>query len=851
MLRSVFVLFVLAVSLAGIAAEGPVENRYFMAVDGAEAEHRLLGAIHIPEHAMQTNPAELRPERVAGKRTQLFPGITVHFVSHGEYLLPVERDLLAPVESDSFWQIQISPGRTWYEKTDDGMSRASFPFILTSNIENETYNGIATFLFDDDGVSSLRYQVVHQLSPFLVETWFTAWGQVDVDYQPGGVDEETVIAEFEQELADRLVWKDWSELEDTYGAELLENFDSGIAPEKTVMSGLAIDGEVYLRSADTPFGPYPYPQEMRHGVWSVSKTATGLVTLLRMAQKYGDEIFDYRITDYLDVSAEHDGWDEVTFADALNMATGIGTGSNDNDPNNIYDGYIYSDYDEYLAWYLAPTLDEKLQYVFDVPSHPWGPGEHARYRDRDTLTLAAALDSLYREKEGEDADLWGMMLDEVYGPLGIHHMPMNLTKESDRPGVPFLGWGLYATADDMVKIAQLLQNDGVHDGVQLLSKKKLAEALYQTEVRGLPTGSDNQYGANSYHLSVWHNPYESDSGKRYSTPRMLGWGGVVIQMMPNGMTAFRFGNGGSRAFEQAVRITDNMRPFDTAGSKMNTPTLTDAAKPAPPEIMTAAAIVEFPDPEADHIITYGDDPLQFGELRLPEGPGPFPVIVYVHGGCWYSEYDIAHSRKLTDAFTAEGIAVWSLEYRRIGDPGGGWPGTFEDVEAGFAHLSTLADRYSLDLDRVILSGHSAGGHLALWLAQRIEEQQGDDTIAPRGVLTLAPAPDLEFLHASGACGNAATKLMGGSPEEFPERYAYGSVANRIPQSTPQIAVVGKYDEMWRPVGVRYAKSAAEQGAPISVIDAPESGHFEMIDPDSSTWPLVLGAARELLNVESD
>jgi len=279
--------------------------------------------------------------------------------------------------------------------------------------------------------------------------------------------------------------------------------------------------------------------------------------------------------------------------------------------------------------------------------------------------------------------------------------------------------------------------------------------------------------------------------------------------------------------------------------------LTANADPAPPEIMTAAEAMGFPSPKADHVIAYGDDPLQFGELRLPDGDGPFPVIVLIHGGCWYSEYDIAHSRKLADAFPREGIAIWSLEYRRIGDPGGGWPGTFDDIEAGFTYLSELTARFSLDPDQVILAGHSAGGHLALWMAQRIEEQQPADTVNPRGVLALAPAADLEFLYENGTCGNAAAKLMGGSPEEFPERYEQGSVANRIPQSTPQITVIGKYDEMWRPVGVRYATAAAAQGVPIEVIDAPESGHFEMIDPNSSTWPLVLGAARELLGIEPD
>ena len=547
------------------ALQGPVNNRYFMAIDSDSAKHQFNGAVRIPEHAMQTDPEALQPTEIVGKQTQLFPGVTVHFVSHGEFLLPVERDLLAPSGSDSFWQIQLSPGRVWSEEADDGLSRASFPFMLTSNIENETYNGIATFVFNDDGVSQLRYQVVQQLSPFLVETWFVAWGQVEVDYQRGGVDAEKVIAEFEQEFADRLVWRNWSELEEKFGKELLESFDNDIAAEKIVMDGLAIDGEIYLRSADTPYGPYPYPREMRHGIWSVSKTATGLVTLLRMAQKYGDEILDYKIADYLDVTATHDGWDEVTFADAMSMATGIGTGSNKVDPNDFNDGYIYSDFDEYVAWYIAPTLDEKLEHVFSVPSHPWGPGEHGRYRDRDTFTLAAALDALYREKEGDAADLWGMMIDEVYAPLGIHHMPMNLTKETDRPGVPLLGWGLYANADDIVKIARLLDNDGMHNGVQLLSKGKLAEALYQTEVRGLPTGSSNQFGENSYHLSVWHYPYETDNETRYSIPSMLGWGGIIVQIMPNGMIAFRFGNGGTKSYEQAIRIADQIQPFDEAG----------------------------------------------------------------------------------------------------------------------------------------------------------------------------------------------------------------------------------------------------------------------------------------------
>ncbi|MBW2543772.1 MAG: hypothetical protein JRF15_16960 [Deltaproteobacteria bacterium] len=550
------------------AAAAPVANHFFMPQDGAaKALHRLSGAIRIPQHAMRTIPEKIEPAELAGKRTQLFPDIELHVVSHGEYLVPVERDILLARDGDSFWQIQVSPGRVWSEAGDRGMSRASFPFFLTSIIENETYNGVATFLYDDEKISPLRYQIVQQLSPFMLKTWFVAAGQPAVSYRPGPIDDKELIADFEAELKDRLVWRDWSELEAKYGKQLFADFDSGIEPRLVVTSGLVIDGEVYVRSMDTPYGPYPYPREMRHGVWSVTKTAAGFVTLLRMAQKYGDEILDYKIADYLDVTAPHKGWDEVKFRHASSMATGIGTGPTNTDPNIIGSGDASGGADPaalaaYMDWYLAPTLAAKLHHVFQVPNYPWGPGEFARYRDRDIFTLSAALDSLYKRKEGADADLWQMMLDEVYGPIGIHHMPMNRTQEPKGRGVPILAWGIYLTVDDIAKIGMLLQSGGAHDGVQLLSKAGVAEALYETDVRGLPTGGENEFGPQTYHLSLWHEPYRTASGKLYSVPKMSGYGGNEVQLMPNGIIGFRLGNGGDKPLEQMVIIADKIRPFD-------------------------------------------------------------------------------------------------------------------------------------------------------------------------------------------------------------------------------------------------------------------------------------------------
>jgi len=119
------------------------------------------------------------------------------------------------------------------------------------------------------------------------------------------------------------------------------------------------------------------------------------------------------------------------------------------------------------------------------------------------------------------------------------------------------------------------------------------------------------------------------------------------------------------------------------------------------------------------VARYGADSLQFGELRLPPGRGPFPVAVVIHGGCWTVGFaTVRNTAPLASALVDQGIATWNIEYRQVGNPGAGWPGTFLDVGAGIDYLRTLADRYALDLRRVVLVGHSAGAHLALWGAGR-------------------------------------------------------------------------------------------------------------------------------------
>jgi acetyl esterase/lipase len=195
-------------------------------------------------------------------------------------------------------------------------------------------------------------------------------------------------------------------------------------------------------------------------------------------------------------------------------------------------------------------------------------------------------------------------------------------------------------------------------------------------------------------------------------------------------------------------------------------------------------------------ISYGTEPLQFGELRVPSGRGPHPVVTIVHGGCWMAKlgnlderavaFDLL--RPMAAALTQMGIATWNLEYRRLGNAGGGWPGTFEDVAHGTDHLRKIAAEYHLDLSRVVAMGHSAGGHLAMWLAARPKLPRSSELYS-KGPLPLKGVVDLDGpgdLRATlsmqeRVCGaRVITQLLGGTPEERPQRYREASPIEMLP-----------------------------------------------------------------------
>ena len=261
-------------------------------------------------------------------------------------------------------------------------------------------------------------------------------------------------------------------------------------------------------------------------------------------------------------------------------------------------------------------------------------------------------------------------------------------------------------------------------------------------------------------------------------------------------------------------------------------------------------------PLADRRIAYGADPLQYGELWLPARPRRARVVVVIHGGCWQAALpglDLMNG--VADALRNRGYAVWNIEYRRLGHPGGGYPGTFEDVGRAVDFLRVLSRTERLDLGHVVIVGHSAGGHLALWAAGRsrlpgASRLHSSSPLRIGGVLTLAGINDLAAYRADGpaACGGPPTidQLVGADTRPPDLAYSDTSPVDLLPIGARQVIVSGGLDPIVpQAFGDAYAAAARARGDDVVTLDLPHAGHFELIDPAGPDWPTIARALDRL------
>ena len=264
-----------------------------------------------------------------------------------------------------------------------------------------------------------------------------------------------------------------------------------------------------------------------------------------------------------------------------------------------------------------------------------------------------------------------------------------------------------------------------------------------------------------------------------------------------------------------------------------------SAQPAPKHLSWADFYARKPWPKPTAKIAYGAGPQQFGELWLPEGKGPHPLVVLIHGGCWtksVAKLDIMNPA--AEDLRKRGLAVWNIEYRGVDEPGGGYPGTYQDVASALDRIGGFAEEAELNLTRVVVAGHSAGGHLALWAAGRRKIASGP--LAKRtglpieAVVAVGAIPNLETDTAT-ACGAEPVEKMVG-PARLGGRYTDTSPAQMLPLRTRQIIVVGADDVTVPPaVSKAYYDKARAVGERIEFRLLPDAAHVEEIAPGTAGW----------------
>jgi hypothetical protein len=528
--------------LFGGAAPGVVHNAYYQPVgDTRPPTNALCGTLHFAETPMATTHPD--SDWRGGGQT-LFPAFSLAVVARGGWLIPLERDLIlsghgAGGGGRSLWNVIANPGQVWEEAADGGYSRVSLPFTLTDNYVGQARNGLATFVFDDLEVSPVAIQITQETAPNeeYLRTDFSALVPVGWDPEcPAGA--QAAASAFARERSARLPLRPWSALPDAAATQATSR--NGFADTDLSAVALFMDGQLYQQEVATRSGPHPWPEWMRHGVFSVTKTMGLGLSMLYLAQRYGDGVFDERILDHVPELAGHPGWQGVTFHHTLNMVTGTVGGER----GNAIGPYVH-----------ARSAAAKLAAIRALPDAPAAPGTEFAYYSTHSFVLSQAMNNYVEEREGPTADYWTMVRRDVLEPIGVPHLPISRSFEAGGAlGTPIMGWGSYPDVDAAVKVARLLQNDGAHEGRQLLSRTKVREAMRRGGRDAYETGAASE----RYLHSVW--TVRTDTGRcTVDVPLMSGYGGNHVMMLPSGLSMVRFMDAGDYEVSYATRAAEAYR----------------------------------------------------------------------------------------------------------------------------------------------------------------------------------------------------------------------------------------------------------------------------------------------------
>jgi hypothetical protein len=527
----------------------PVDDSAFaMPVGASPPEHVFEGRLELLGEDNTGEMEVLRGDPGTDPLVSHLPEFDFEFVQSEDYLIPVQRGLI--ITEHPTWNYLIEPGRVWQEDGDGDYSRASFPFSLVWKGSNAIFNGVMTFLFNDQGISTVWYQITQETS---ISLSFDLWGQLQAEYKIEPVAAaDQVRGAFEAELAQRFPTKPIAQLAVDYPQIDASMFGRGISKGYLTYYGFVYNGINYVSSCPTRYGEYAYCEYLRAPSYSTAKSTFPSLALMRLAQKYDPGIKDLLIKDYVPEYKDSPGdWSQVTFNNTLDMATG----------NFRSAGYMEDEehFDSDPFW-IEEFYAERIAAAFNWP-HSAEPGTQWVYRTSDTFIVTRALQNYLQSLEGPQADIFEFLVGEVFLPLHINPGTYSTlrTRDDNWQGQPYGGYGLWWVQDDIAKITNFLNVDGGAIGdEQLLQTDYLAAALQADPAdRGVAIDSRSKYNN-----AFWARRFDKREGYQceFWVPHMLGYSGIVIVMMPNGSSYYYASDNREFTWLEAVKESNKIAP---------------------------------------------------------------------------------------------------------------------------------------------------------------------------------------------------------------------------------------------------------------------------------------------------
>jgi hypothetical protein len=447
------------------------------------------------------------------------------------------------------WEYILEPGRVWQEPGDGEFSRAALPFSLQERNANCIHNGVMSFLFKGNGtVSNVAYQVSSETCLYFK---FNMWGVVEATYTPGKVkDAQQVRSAHHRHLGNRLPVKPIEALQRDYpGIDPLALAGQGlIDPEHMSVYGLVIDGQHYRSQCQTRHGAYPFCDVLDLPSYSLAKSLVAGLGLMRM-EKLFPGVKQALISDFVPECGQGEQWRETSFEHTLDMSTG-------NFHSPTYDDDEVSTEKE-EGFFLRDSHADSIRFACEHFPRKIKPGTRWVYHTSDTYVLGTAMNAYLRQQAGKDQDIFDDILLPLWAPLNLSPTSRFSRRTYDDMAQVFAGYGLALQADDVARLAAFINSDAIR---QQLDNGLLDGALQRNPAdRGLPAIGGKYY----YNNGFWALPLGSEFGCTEPTalPFMLGYGGIIVVLMPNQSTYYYFSDNAQFAWLGAARASHAMRPL--------------------------------------------------------------------------------------------------------------------------------------------------------------------------------------------------------------------------------------------------------------------------------------------------